>query len=358
MVLLLICLSLLSACGLIGQFSSAGGNVHPFVFHQLIVFSISLPVMIIIWHTNIDFCVEKAHIFYVFCILLLLIVAISGRNSSGVIRWIRFHNITIQPSEITKVAVILMLAKHFSSRKSHQIRSFLSFAQAGFITVIPSILILKQPNLGTTIVLCLIALGITFATPVKLRYIFGLLGLVMVSLPLSWSFLHDYQKKRIISFLNPERDPLGIGYNTMQSKIAIGSGSVFGTGFINGTQTQLNFLPEKQTDFIFTVISEEWGFVGAMLVMIIYSILVYTSLDIAFKSPKYSHKLIAVGVSCLFMAHFFMNIGMVTGLLPVVGVPLPILSYGGSITLTSLSSIGMLLSITKNNLLCNKNEYI
>lgn len=282
--------------------------------------------------------------FYIAAVISLLVVNFFGLHIMGATRWIRIGSISLQPSEFAKVGLILALACYFNKQSVYKMMEFQKLFKGFVIIFLPVFLVLKQPNLGTAVIMLFIGASIIFASIIKRSHliVFGTLG--VLAIPAIWSFLRPYHKQRILSFLDSSVDPLGIGYNAQQSQIAIGSGGLLGKGFVNGSQTQLGFLPEKRTDFAFAVLGEEWGFLGSMALILLYTTLLAIIFSIAYRSKNYFSKLVSIGIFAFFGAHFFINIGMTIGLLPVIGDPLPFLSYGGSTTAASLICIGLLLS--------------
>ncbi|NSM56239.1 rod shape-determining protein RodA [Wolbachia endosymbiont of Atemnus politus] len=330
--------------GIVVQYSSAGGKWMPFAIHQLAVFSFFFLLAVAMSFIEIDFYLEHAYFFYIAAVISLLVVNFFGLHIMGATRWIRIGSISLQPSEFAKVGLILALACYFNKQSVYKMMEFQKLFKGFVIIFLPVFLVLKQPNLGTAVIMLFIGASIIFASIIKRSHliVFGTLG--VLAIPAIWSFLRPYHKQRILSFLDSSVDPLGIGYNAQQSQIAIGSGGLLGKGFVNGSQTQLGFLPEKRTDFAFAVLGEEWGFLGSMALILLYTTLLAIIFSIAYRSKNYFSKLVSIGIFAFFGAHFFINIGMTIGLLPVIGDPLPFLSYGGSTTAASLICIGLLLS--------------
>jgi len=331
-------------------YSAAGGNFSPWASKQIIYFIIFFPIMIAIAITDINFWFKYSYWIYLGTLSLLLIVILAGHTSMGATRWIRIGFLSIQPSEVMKLSLVLGLAKYFYTREEEEIYKIRYLISPLIIIALPIFLIIKQPDLGTAVILGAIGITILFATGIKLwKFAFcGIAGIA--SIPFFWNLLlHDYQKKRILTFLNPSSDPLGAGYNIMQSKIAIGSGGAWGKGFLNGTQGQLEFLPEKQTDFIFTMLAEEMGFVGSLGIIALYIILIGFAITIGIKCKHQFGRTIAIGVASIIFFHTFINIGMVIGIVPVVGAPLPFLSYGGTFTATIFLCFGFLLNVDLYN---------
>lgn len=344
--LLIINVIAIFSLGIAVQYSSAGGKWSPLATHQIAMFCMSLPVVILLLYLELE---RYSYLVYTLTIILLLIVNYCGIHIMGATRWIRIGHISLQPSEFAKIGLILALARYFSKKSVYKIIELRRLLEVIIMIIIPVLLVLKQPNLGTAVIMLCIGTAIIFSALIKTSHLLICGSLSILMIPATWPFLHNYHKKRIISFLNPSKDPLGIGYNAKQSQIAIGSGDLFGKGFVNGSQTQLGFLPEKHTDFAFAVLSEELGFLGSMTLISLYSLLLIISYIIAHRVRNYFFKHVSIGVFAFFSSHFFINIGMTIGFLPVIGDPLPFLSYGGSITLTSLICIGLLLASIRSN---------
>ena len=337
---------LLFFVGLAMLYSAGGGNMEPWAKKQLIYFLIFLPVVFLIALIDINFWFKTSYLIYFGGVGLLLLVEIIGHKSMGATRWINFGFFRLQPSETMKIALILGLAKYFFRRDLSEIRQTKYLILPTIMFLIPFALILNQPNLGTALILFFITGIIYFCSGVQTwKFVFCLVC-VLVASPIIWKYgIKDYQKQRVMTFLHPDKDLLKTGYNIMQSKIAIGSGGIRGKGFLKGTQGQLEFLPEKQTDFIFTTLCEEGGFIGAMCTILLFCIIFGYLVYIGTKCQHNYGRIIVVGILSNLFFHFFINIGMISGILPVVGTPLPLLSYGGSITATSLISLGFVLNV-------------
>ncbi len=285
---------------------------------------------------------------YIIGLILLVIVLISGRTGMGAQRWISMGPISFQPSEFFKIIFIIMLSQYLSFLKGPlEINSLLRIFF--IIVLIPFILLFKQPDLGTAVVIILIFISISLAKGLQRKVIIMLVIIGILSLPflgnIMWTGLKDYQKNRLIAFIEPEVDPTGIGYHINQSKIAIGSGEFIGKGFLNGTQGPFRFLPEKHTDFIFSVFAEEWGFVGSVFLLSLYLLLIMRGLDTARKAKDEFGRMLALGITFMFSIYFFINVGMTLGIMPVVGIPLPFMSYGGTSLLSNFISIGVLINV-------------
>ncbi len=287
-----------------------------------------------------------AYLIYGVSALLLVLVFIMGKSSGGARRWLDLGVITLQPSEIAKLALIIMLARYFSMKNlAGRKLDMRDLIVPGLILFVPFVLIMKQPDLGTAIILFSIFCSMTLVVGIRTRTMAAIMAAAAAIAPFAWFSLKDYQKARLTSFLNPGRDPFGSGYHLLQSKIAIGSGGFIGKGFTKGTQGKLMFLPEHHTDFIFSILAEEWGFIGSFIVILIFFILIMKGLSTATTSKDRFGFLLAFGISSMFFWHVIINLGMVTGLLPVVGVPLPFISYGGSFLVVSMTAMGLIINI-------------
>ena len=277
-------------------------------------------------------------------VALLIVVLILGKTGLGAQRWIRLGPITFQPSEFMKVALVLFLARYFDDHREvlHQPKTML--LPAG-LTLVGALLVLKQPDLGTALLLLFNAIAMMLVIGLRWRYLvpFAVGGGVLA--PVIWTFLKEYQRRRILVFINPDLDPLGASYHVAQSKIAVGSGGLFGKGWLAASQSQLNFLPMNHTDFLFAVLAEQWGFFGCLLVLLAYVYLVTRGFQIASNSTDFFATLLATGISTMLAIQVFINVAMVLGMLPIVGIPLPLLSYGGSSMLVTMLSLGLLLNI-------------
>jgi len=324
----------------------SNGSQQMIYVKQIIWFCGGFVVMVMAFMINYKLLDRWADIIYIFCIILLLSVLIFGKFVAGSRRWLVFGPLSIQPSELAKVAIIIVLAKYYSNVASPKGLQFRELLKPLVYTGIPFLLIVKQPDLGTAMLLAFIALSMTVFVKIEKKTYYWLLGSAMVCAPLVWFILKDYQKKRILTFFNPDRDPLGAGYHIIQSKIAIGSGMITGKGYLEGTQNALSFLPEQHTDFIFSVLAEEWGFLGTTVLLFLFFMLIFLGLKIAHGSKDPFGTMLAFGITSMIFFHVFINIGMVMGLMPVVGVTLPLISYGGSSLMTIMVSIGLLISIS------------
>lgn len=323
--------------------SAAGGDVHLWASKQMIRFSVGVLIMIAIALVDLRVWLRFSYVFYVIALFLLCGVEFLGFIGKGGQRWIDLHIIQLQPSELMKIALVMALARYFHGQ-SFPIPFYKLFFPL-LLIIVPMILVVKQPDLGTAMVLLMAGGTLFFLAGVSLWIFGGVLLAVSSSIPILWSFLHEYQKKRILTFFDPGQDSLGAGYHITQSKIALGSGGFWGKGYMQGTQASLNFLPEKQTDFIFTLLCEEWGFFGGAFLLLLYVMLIVTCFRIALTTQNDFGRFVAIGMTITFFLYVFINIAMVMGLLPVVGIPLPLVSYGGTAMLTLLMGFGFLLNV-------------
>ena len=346
---LLACILLLGFISLATMYSTDGGKV---LFHtkshftKLIIFT---SMMLIISFINIKFWFLIGYVFYISVIGLLIWTYFFGIKSSGSQRWIDLYFINLQPSELMKICIIMCLAKYFHRMKLENVNSIYTILTSLIIIILPMGLVIVQPDLGTSLLIAISGIAVLWFAGINHKYfIYTMLGF-LISLPFIISFLKPYQKLRVLTFLNPDRDPLGAGYQIIQSKIAVGSGGIFGKGFLKGTQSYLEFLPEKHTDFIFTLFSEEFGFVGSALLLIIYAIIIYRIVGIGANSRSYFAKLFCYSFGAAIFVYITINMSMVLGLLPIVGSPLPIMSYGGSSMLATMIGFGVVMSARVHN---------
>ena len=347
--ILLTSVLLLSILSLFVMYSTDGGEI---LFHTKSHFSkiiLFFPLMIFIAFFNIKWWHNFSYLFYVSVILLLIYVSFFGIKSSGSRRWMDLYLFNLQPSELMKIAIILCLAKYYHRIKIENVNSITSIMTVVTIILIPIIMVLSQPDLGTSILIAASGLIVLWLGGVKIKYFIYSFIVFLISLPFVISFLKPYQKLRILTFLDPDRDPLGAGYQIIQSKIAIGSGGLDGKGFLKGTQSYLDFLPEKHTDFIFTLFSEEFGFIGSVVLLILYSIIIIRILRIGAISRSNFSRLFCFGFAFAIFIYIIVNLSMVLGLLPIVGSPLPIMSYGGSSMLATMIGFGIVLSAKINH---------
>jgi len=297
---------------------------------------------------------DASYLLYAIVVFLLFLVFVLGAIRLGAQRWLRFGWFNFQPTELAKIVMVIFLAKYFSKKSSGDVSLLMTkfgilraFVLPFIFVAIPMGLIIEQPDLGSAIVVLLIFLSMLYLAGIKLKYVMILVAIALISLPLVWNFLHDYQKDRLMVFLNPNVDPLGAGYTVIQSKIAIGSGGIFGKGWLAGTQSQLHFLPESHTDFIFATFAEQWGLIGSSVLILLYCALVREGIRIGLDTHDYFGRLLAFGISLMLGLQVFINIAMNLGLAPVVGIPLPLMSYGGSSVFTTFIALGVLANIAK-----------
>ena len=347
--ILLFCIILLSIISVFVMYSTDGGEILYHTKSHFIKLLIFFPLMLIISFFNIKFWHITSYIFYFVLILLLIWVSIDGIKASGSQRWIDLYFIVLQPSELMKIGIILCLAKYYHRLKIEHVNSFTGIIVALSIILVPVILVISQPDLGTSILIASSGLIILWLGGAKIKYFFISFITFLISLPFIISFLKPYQKLRILTFLDPDRDPLGAGYQIIQSKIAIGSGGLSGKGFLKGTQSYLEFLPEKHTDFIFTLFSEEYGFIGSVCLLILYIIIISRIIRIGAISRSNFAKFFCFGFAFAIFVYIVVNLSMVLGLLPIVGSPLPIMSYGGSSMLATMIGFGIVLSAKINH---------
>ena len=338
----------LCVLGLAMQFSAAGGHLMPYALPQASRVVLGLVLMVAITVMSPQQLFRSSYLAYWVCVGLLVMVAAVGFVGLGAQRWVGVGMFNIQPSELMKLGIILALARYFHSATLEGTRHWMVMAMPLLLTMIPVGLILKQPNLGTATIVSFIAFAMCYMAGIRWWYFAGAIGAAMAAVPIGYQFLHGYQKRRVMTFLNPDADPLGAGYNIIQSKIAIGSGGFFGKGLLHGSQGQLDFLPEKQTDFIFTMLAEELGFLGVVVLFLLYGFLLVFSLNLAIRCRNSYGRLLASGVAAMIFVHIFINAAMVMGMIPVVGVPLPFLSYGGSFMLATLMAMGVLMHVHIN----------
>lgn len=341
--LIIFCILFLGFIGVISLYSAAGGSWDPWAKNHFIRLIFGCIFLFGIALTPTYLLKKMSVLAFFLCLSTLIWVKFFG--SGDVPRWIAVGGINFQPSEFMKLGLILILAKYFEYLPTIRIGNLFPYIIPLFLILIPGFLVISQPDLGTGLTIILLGLAILFFVGISIKFVIICSILLVSSVPIIWQQLYEYQKNRILVFLNPEIDKLGSGYQIIQSKIAIGSGGVFGKGYLLGSQSKLNYLPEKHTDFIFTLISEEFGFLGSMSIVFIFCLLIGLILRISYKTSSIFSKIVAFGVAFLIFLYLSLNIGMVCGLLPVVGAPLPLISYGGTSLLTILIAAGLVLSI-------------
>ncbi len=326
------------------MYSTDGGQLLFHTKSHFVKFIIFTILMLIISFFNIRLWFSFSYVFYLVVILMLIWTINFGVTASGSQRWINLYFINIQPSELMKIFIILCLAKYFHRKRLENVNSFYSIIVSTIIIFLPMSLVIIQPDLGTSILISISGILVMWFAGLNHKYFFYSFLMSLLSFPFIISFLKPYQKLRVLTFLNPDRDPLGAGYQIIQSKIAVGSGGLFGKGFLKGTQSYLEFLPEKHTDFIFTLFSEEFGFIGSVLLLLLYAIIIYRVIKIGAISRSYFAKLFCYSYGASLFVYIIINMSMVLGLLPIVGSPLPIMSYGGSSMLATMIGFGIVMS--------------
>mgnify|MGYP006425375581 CR=1 FL=1 len=336
---------LLAGVGCVMLYSAANGSMEPWAARQAIRFGGGMVIMLTIAVIDVRFLFRWTWLIYLGALGLLAAVEVMGSIGMGAQRWIDLYFMRLQPSELMKVAVILALARYFHGLSDEEIARPLNLVPPLLVILAPVGLVLKQPDLGTAVMLSMVGGALFFAAGVRL-WKFGLVaGICAAAVPIVWQTLHSYQQQRILTFFDPSRDPLGSGYHITQSKIALGAGGIFGKGFLQGSQSHLNFLPEKQTDFIFTMLAEEFGMVGGLGLLGLFALIFLYGLMISLRARNHFGRLLALGLIVNFFLYVLINIAMVMGLIPVVGVPLPLISYGGTAMLAAMMSFGLLISV-------------
>jgi rod shape determining protein RodA len=334
-----------AAIGIAVLYSAGGGSFDPWASRQISRFALAVAIMFAAALVDLRFWLRHAYTVYAIGILMLVAVEAMGIEAKGAERWLYIGFMRVQPSEIMKIALVLALARYFHKTAAEDVRRISRLIPALGIIAVPALLVLKQPDLGTAGMLLLAGAGMLFIAGVRMRW-FVLVGAAGLGvLPVLWNHLRDYQKARVLTFLDPERDPLGAGYHILQSKIALGSGGIWGKGFLQGSQSHLSFIPEKQTDFIFSIFAEEFGMIGAIVLLTLYGLILVYGFAIALRSRNQFGRLLALGITLTFFLYVFINMAMVMGLIPVVGVPLPLISYGGTAMLTLMFGFGLLISV-------------
>ena len=341
---LILLLTIVSGVGIAMLYSVAGRSFDPWATNQLIRFFVGMAALFVVALVDIRVWLSLAYPAYALALLLLVAVEFFGTTGMGAQRWIEIGPIRVQPSEVMKLAMVLTLARYFHGITLDQVSRPIYLLPALLIIAVPAALVLRQPDLGTAVLLVTGGLGLLFLAGLNWKIIVGGLIAGIAAVPVAWNFLYEYQKARIFTFIDPTRDPLGSGYNIIQSKIALGSGGVFGKGFSKGTQAQLDFLPEKQTDFIFTMLGEELGLFGAAFLLLLYLLILGYCLFFALECRSQFGRLVSMGVGITFALYVFINVAMVMGLVPVVGVPLPLVSYGGTAMITLLFGFGLVMN--------------
>ena len=329
-----------------GTLYSAGGGAHgPWAWRHGVRLGMGIGAMLVVAVIDLRWWFRCAYVLYGAALLGLIAVDIAGQTAMGAQRWLDLGLFQLQPSEVMKIALVMALARYFHSAYLEDAARPLHLLTPSLLALMPALLVLEQPDLGTSVMLLAGAGAMFFLAGVRWWKFALVIGIVAAALPIVWQQLHDYQRQRVMTFLDPEHDPLGAGYHIIQSKIALGSGGVWGKGFLNGTQSQLSFLPEKQTDFVFTMLAEEAGLIGALGLLLLLLVLIGYGFVFALRARNHFGRLLATGVATTFCLYVVINVAMVTGLVPVVGVPLPMISYGGTAMMTVLIGFGLMLGV-------------
>lgn len=343
---LVLLITLVAGAGIAMLYSVAGGAMQPWALSQLLKFIIGLFVLVAVATIDIRIWMSLAYPAYGVALLLLVAVTLMGTVGMGAQRWVSLGGFDLQPSELMKISLVLALARFLHGKSVEEFSKPLNLAMALSMIAVPAVLVVLQPNLGTTLIIVADGCALLFLAGLSWWWIGPALTAIAAAIPLTWEFLlHDYQRARVETFLDPGSDALGKGWNITQAKIAIGSGGLTGKGFLEGTQSRLNFLPEKQTDFIWTAICEEFGFVGALAILILFGMILFYGVQTAMSARSQFARLLAMGVTLNFFFYIMINGAMVMGLIPVVGIPMPLLSYGGSAMLTVMFGFGLLMSV-------------
>lgn len=343
---LVLLVTIIATGGIAMLYSVAGGHFHPWALSQLSKFIVGLFILVIAATIDVRVWMSLAYPAYAVALLLLIAVDVAGHEGLGAQRWISLGPVDLQPSELMKVSLVLALARFLHGKSVEEVSKPLNLGIALAMIGIPALFVVIEPNLGTTLIIVADGCALLFLAGLSWYWIAPALAALATAVPLAWRFvLHDYQKARVMTFLDPEADALGAGWNITQAKIAIGSGGLSGKGFLNGTQSRLNFLPEKQTDFIFTNFGEEFGFVGSVALLILFAVVLFYGVQIATSARSQFSRLLAMGITLNFFFYIMINGLMVMGLIPVVGIPMPLLSYGGTAMLTVMFGFGLLMSV-------------
>jgi rod shape determining protein RodA len=343
---LVLLITLIAMGGIAMLYSVAGGHFHPWALSQLSKFLVGLVILVVAASIDVRVWMSLAYPAYGLALLLLIAVDVAGHAGLGAQRWIMLGPVELQPSELMKISLVLALARFLHGKSVEEVSKPLNLGIGLAMIGIPALFVVIEPNLGTTLIIVADGCSLLFLAGLSWYWITPALAAIVTAVPLAWRFvLHDYQKARVLTFLDPESDALGAGWNITQAKIAIGSGGLSGKGFLNGTQSRLNFLPEKQTDFIFTNFGEEFGFVGSVALLILFAVVIFYGIQIATGARSQFSRLLAMGITLNFFFYIMINGLMVMGLIPVVGIPMPLLSYGGTAMLTVMFGFGLLMSV-------------
>jgi rod shape determining protein RodA len=343
---LVLLISIIASAGIAMLYSVAGGHWTPWALSQLSKFVLGFLIMVVAASIDVRVWMSLAYPAYGLALLLLVAVDVAGHVGLGAQRWIMLGPLELQPSELMKISLVLALARFLHGKSVEEVSKPLNLGIALVMIGVPALFVVIEPNLGTTLIIVMDGVSLLFLAGLSWYWIIPAVSAIVTAIPLAWRFvLHDYQKARVMTFLNPEADALGAGWNITQAKIAIGSGGLSGKGFLQGTQSRLNFLPEKQTDFIWTSLCEEFGFVGAIAMLVLFATVIFYGVQIAMSARSQFARLLSMGITLNFFFYIMINGLMVMGLIPVVGIPMPLLSYGGTAMLTVMFGFGLLLSV-------------
>ena len=347
--ILIVLITAVASVGFAALYSAAGGSLDPWASKQIMRFAVGFAGMITIALIDIRWWFKLSWFFFGVGMILLLVVELMGHVGMGAQRWINLGFIKLQPSEIMKIAVVMALARYFHAATIEDMRRVKFLLVPAMIIVAPVALVLLQPDLGTSLMIIMAGASMFFMAGASIWLFIAGGVIVCASIPIAWQFMHDYQKARVMTFLNPESEPWGAGYHITQSKIALGAGGIEGKGFLQGTQSNLNFLPEKQTDFIFTLWAEEWGLFGGLGLLFLFGLIFAYGIWIALRARQNYSRFLVLGLTVNFSLYVFINIAMVMGLIPVVGAPLPLISYGGTSMLSAMIGFGLIMSCSVHN---------
>lgn len=343
---LVLMIAIIACVGFAMLYSVAGGNLSPWAGKQMLRFVIAFALFVAVALVDIRIWMDLAYPAYALALLLLIATTVAGHvGGLGAQRWIELGPLQLQPSELMKISLVLALARYLHGLSVEDVSRPLKLLIPMSMIGVPAVLVLMQPNLGTATILVADGVSLLFLAGLSWWWIGPAVAGVIASVPIAWQFLHDYQKRRVMTFLNPAMDALGAGWNISQAEIALGSGGLAGKGFVQGTQSRLNFLPEKETDFIFTTLGEEFGFVGAIALLLLFGIVIGYGIRIAMYSRSQFGRLLAMGITLNFFFYIMINAAMVMGLIPVVGIPMPLISYGGTAMMTVMFGFGLMMSV-------------
>ncbi len=340
----LLLITALAGVGMVSLYSVAGGSLDPWAETHVLRYCLGLAILFAVALLDIRIWMRAAYPVYLVALALLIAVPFFGVENGGAKRWLAIGGASFQPAEFMKIAMVLAVARFYQWLPPRYMSNPLALLVPVAMIAAPVLLVIAQPDLGTAVLFAVLGVGLLFLAGASwIYFVFGIVGVLGVT-PFIWNALHDYQRARLMTFVDPDRDPLGAGYHILQSKIALGSGGILGKGYMQGTQSQLNFLPEKHTDFIFTMFAEEMGFVGAIALLLLYLLVLLAITFMALRCQNQFGRLVAAGVGVTLFVYVFINVAMVMGLVPVVGIPLPLVSYGGTSMLTLMFGLGLVLN--------------